>query len=313
MPIFIEPGEQNSESRLAQVKLPGAQKASGMEALTGADIMVTPWTKTPTSRRIIQRHLDQGALLVQRKSVADLLESMRAERVYRQIARMREYKLSTRQTILLSVGLYLPNRQNKVRKGTFDGSKIQWRHTKHPYPAFRAQLGALADTVRVETLAHEQELPAWLKDREKAVKAYAQESEPAKVVYDKPLREMKQGTDWWWNLTMFDHWGERRARDAGEFLESGGVGTLAHGLEYFSNELNYKNRPAGIGTRCFTSVRAGLGLTKGRILLECDRADVAYNAELRRITEHIMHNGLLAEDVEPFLEQLRAARAQLTQ
>ena len=310
--IFIEPGEQNSESRLSGIIIKNSVPCPKLEALTGADLMVTSWSKPPTSKRIIQKHLDRGALLVQRKSIADLLESMQAERVYRQIARMREYKVSTRQTILLSVGLYLPNRKTKVRKGTFDGRTIKWRHTGTGYAAFRAQLSALGDTVRVEHLAHEQELPAWLADRERAVLTYAKEKDLTKVIYDRPLREMKRGTDWWWSLTIFEHWGERRAKDAGEFLEALGVGTLIHALEYFSNEHNMNNRPPGIGARCFTSIRAGLGLTPDRILLECDRADTVYNAELRRITEHVMHNGLLAEDIEPFLEQLRTAREELT-
>ena len=309
MPIFIEPGEQNSESRLSGIVIKNSTPYPGLEALTGADLMVTSWSKPPTSKRIIQKHLDRGALLVQRKSIADLLESMQTERVYRQIARMREYKVSTRHTILLSVGLYLPNRQNKVRKGTFDGRSIKWRHTKAGYPAFRAQLSALGDTVRVEHLAHEQELPAWLVDRERAVLAYAKEhGYPTKIVYDQPLREMKHGTDWWYNLTLFEYWGETRARDAGKFLTEQGVGTFAHALEYFSDEHNMQNRPRGIGARCFTSVRAGLGLHPGHVMVERDRGELEYHYALDGLADHILESGLLPEDAEHFVEKLRNLR-----
>lgn len=310
MPVFIEPGEQGASSRLAGIVIKNSLPCPGMEALTGADIMVTSWEKPPTSRKLIQTHLDRGALLIQRKSVADLLQSMQAERVYRQIARMREYRVSTRQTILLSIGLYLPNRQNKVRKGTFDGRSVKWQHTGAHYPAFRAQLSALGDTVRIDHLAHEQELPVWLRDRERAVLDYAKEKHPEKVIYDKPLREMKHGTDWWYNLTLFEYWGEARARDAGEFLASLGVGTFAHALEYFSNDRNIANKPKGIGARCFTSVRAGLGLHPGHIIVERDRAELEYHAQLDLIADHVIRAGLLPEDAEHFVKKLQTLREQ---
>jgi len=262
--IYIDSTELTDSSRLP--KIPQARRASGLEALTGADLLITPLSKAPKSARIVQRHVEAGALFVQRKSTADLVQSLQDERIYRQIVRMRALDIDAMQCVLLFAGMFLPNKRGKLRVGTFDGTSIKWRHSKVSYAAFRARLSKLSDTVRVVQLSHDEEIASWAVERERHIKGYA-EGDRVKHVYSRPLREMKAGDEFWYNLTISRQCGIVKARAIGEHLERMGCGTFARAIEYLSDERNASlPRPQGVGIRTWAEFRAILGLPPDYIM-----------------------------------------------
>lgn len=76
MPIYVDPTEVRAGSRLPD--MPGVVVVDGLEALTGADLMLSVFSAPTTSEHLIRKHVSAGALLVQRKSGEDLINSMGA-------------------------------------------------------------------------------------------------------------------------------------------------------------------------------------------------------------------------------------------
>ena len=108
--IDIDASELSSSSRLSA--FPGSRKSTVLEAVSGADIMISPLTAPCTSEKLIRIHVKAGALLVQRKSGQDLVMSI-GERVNTALARMRSVGARQWQCVLLSTGYYAPKFDNK--------------------------------------------------------------------------------------------------------------------------------------------------------------------------------------------------------
>lgn len=91
--IFCDPTEYAS--------LPSDVKAAlcpSLEALTGADLMLSVWDAPVNFPALVKQHCAQGALLVQVKKGADLIASRLNGRLHGQLLRMRE--LCDRPTLL---------------------------------------------------------------------------------------------------------------------------------------------------------------------------------------------------------------------
>lgn len=72
--IYIDPTEARAGTRLPH--LPGAMLAENLEAVTGADMLISAWPAPAVSETLIREHVRRGALLVQRKSGLDLVHSL---------------------------------------------------------------------------------------------------------------------------------------------------------------------------------------------------------------------------------------------
>lgn len=77
--------------------------SNNLEELTGADFMISPIDIPASTRTLIQKHIDAGALLVQRKTGSDLASSV-GTRMNDSLMRMQEYDIRNCQCVLLFVG-----------------------------------------------------------------------------------------------------------------------------------------------------------------------------------------------------------------
>lgn len=81
--IYIDPTEARANTRLPGIVIAEARELPGLEAMTGADFLITPHDENvlielkniPPHRKALQYHVDDG-LLIQRKSGSDLLSSI---------------------------------------------------------------------------------------------------------------------------------------------------------------------------------------------------------------------------------------------
>lgn len=102
MKIVIDPTERREGSLLPlDIK---AEIFPGLEALTGADLMLCNASFPTTTETLILKHIEQGALLIQRKSGMDLVNSL-GLRMADSLARMRSTKARQSQCILLIIGI----------------------------------------------------------------------------------------------------------------------------------------------------------------------------------------------------------------
>jgi len=115
--IYIAASELRSSSRLFPLlpslypsfgfksveELVKEAASSSLEALTGADVMVTPLTAPVSSSALVKVHIQAGAFLVQLKFGSDLAGSL-GGRLKEEIWRMRETGARQAQCILLFIG-----------------------------------------------------------------------------------------------------------------------------------------------------------------------------------------------------------------
>ncbi len=107
MPIWIDTSEAAITSKLPWKEMQ-CTAADQLEAITGADLMLTLAPYPATSEMLIRKHIEQGALLVQRKSGLDLAYSV-GERLNSSLARMHEVHARQAQCVLLTTGNWICN------------------------------------------------------------------------------------------------------------------------------------------------------------------------------------------------------------
>jgi hypothetical protein len=108
MTIIIDSTELRSTSRMPFVK--GAQESPILESTTGADILVSPLSAPATTETLVRMHLDNQAVLVQRKSLRDFVSSIVDESINRSIARMIACGVGDQwRRIILVTGVFLPD------------------------------------------------------------------------------------------------------------------------------------------------------------------------------------------------------------
>ncbi len=113
--IYIDSNEALNQSLLPA--LPDAVELPNLESITGADIMLTLEPFPAATETLIQRHIDLGAILFQRKSGLDLAASV-GERMNDSLARMKSLKAKSWQSLLLFIGVLT---ERKDGHGLIDG------------------------------------------------------------------------------------------------------------------------------------------------------------------------------------------------
>jgi len=176
--IFADASELSSNSRL--VDIPGVRKSTTLEALSGADLLITPLSIPPNSTKLLNIHAKAGALFVQRKSGEDLVRSI-GERINSSLARMVALNTRQFQRILLSTGFYAPrfDDRNTIWVGTLKsdakGGKpfIWWKEIKWSYFALQTELRHFAYRGGVYIpLSCDDEVAAWCKRAEEEITAF---------------------------------------------------------------------------------------------------------------------------------------------
>jgi len=178
MTIYIAASELSSNSRLSAI--PGSKSSTVLEAITGADILITPLKIPCTTEKLIQLHVKAGALLVQRKSGSDLVMSI-GERLNTALARMRSVGARQWQCVLLSTGYYAPKFDNRdamwVGALKSDATKgkpfIWWYDVPRSYLALQTALRHFAYRGGVYIpLSCDDEIPPWCTRTEEELIAF---------------------------------------------------------------------------------------------------------------------------------------------
>jgi hypothetical protein len=172
--VFIDPTEGDTDTRLPAI--PGAVVCAGLEALTGADLLLSVLDAPASTETLIRAHVAAGALLVQRKSGADLVHSL-GDRLNSSLARMHEVAPKrASQRVLLFTGV--------LTCGADGAAVIDGRDAMGKFWAAQAALARWGDRGGVvETLPLDSMIPQWVEMRLKHLREYAEPGGDIRFVY----------------------------------------------------------------------------------------------------------------------------------
>ena len=182
-----------------------------LEALTGADFLVSPAEFPATCEGLIRRHVEAGAMLIQRKSLRDLVESCTDERgIKASLARMHEVGAAWWQCVVLASGVFMPDMRSGLCKvGTptlHDNGRIDfhWQKTTVQYKAFAtAKRRFPLRGGWIDIVSCDDEIPGWLQNMERDLQLL--KAQPVCELYPElerfppedcdPFQEMREITD----------------------------------------------------------------------------------------------------------------------
>jgi len=232
-----------------------------LEAMTGADLMISPLEIPVMTPTLIQKHIDAGALLVQRKSGEDLPNSLGA-RLNESLFKMRETGARQSQCVLLFVGIL---EWQKGNLAVLDGVQ-----SKNSYFAILGGLSKWHDRGGVvEFLAKNELIPKWIDLKHTHVKEYQKTKQkkfhPLKkdvleIDPEDPIQELVKVDDWRVVVANFPGVGPKRAtalRDA--MLEGDATDNLITALVWLT-EYKLIEKVPSIGRKTCENIRQFVGL-----------------------------------------------------
>jgi len=284
--IVVDYTETRKKSRLA---MDDVKVSAILEQVTGADVMITRLGLPVGSENMLRRHVEAGALLVQRKSLRDLVESCRRN-LKVSVARMQAIGAQWWQCCVLASGVFMPDmRSGNVLVGIAtphqDGRvTFHWQKTTTSYKAFATAKRRLRFRgAWLEILSCDDEIPGWLRNVERDLESLARRG--VKEVYPdlerfpppdaEPLQEVREIVDARTVIAALDGVGPVRATALWETIEEfyGRTPTLGQMLVWACVENpDYYKIPKvpgwGKGTR--RSVREQIPLCEGQDLAILD-------------------------------------------
>ena len=249
--IVCDATELRQGSKLPDI--PGVVASDILEKLTGADIMVSPVSLPPKSEGLIKKHLERGAVLIQRKSGEDLIASI-PTRLENSLAKMTSTAYYPYQSMLLFSG--------KLEISPAGMAIVNGNETGMSYMAV---IGALdAWTLRGGTyinLPSDDLIPEFLRDKEKRIQDYS--THPVRYSYPvAPFQRVEDVTDWRITLATFPLIGEARAQKVKQELIRMKLGdSLLQALVYLTNGSIIT--PDGGGRTVVAACREWMGLPDG--------------------------------------------------
>lgn len=278
MPIYCDPTELRAGSRLPAMT--GVVPVDGLEALTGADLMLSIFSAPVSSEHLIRKHIAAGALLVQRKSGDDLVSSMGP---HLNSALDRMWTLTSRpgQCVLLFSGLLAADSNGMAL--------INGRMASRTYFSVLGALSRWHDRGGVvEQVAGDDLIPGWCELKLSHLREYSTAEGEVKHFYpdtalrvvDKsdPMQLLVQVRDGRVTLATLPGIGPKLAED----LWTWGGGNLARILDALSTPATLKraDRPRGIGPATIRAVRAWMGYS------ESDEQTTTKQAHLSAVGGH---------------------------
>lgn len=263
--IAYDPTENRTNSR---AQLPdSAVEAPGFEALTGADILVSPLADVPaTAPALIRLHAEAGALFVQRKSYLDLIGSV-GERLNDALERMTRVSPRVCQRVLLTTGTL---GYSAAGNATLDG-----RETRIPYWNVQMALDKWTDRGGVvKALPSDNLVPYWLTHKEAHLREYARrplhlvfpsgEFPPDPPAEDDPLQLVRAVRDGRLTLASIPGIGPSHANAIWQWAD----GNLAQALRLLTDPtaLKSSSRPKGIGEKTIATAREWLGVPEHNVV-----------------------------------------------
>lgn len=265
--ILLDPSEGNSASRIPIEIISQAVLCEGLEKLTGADLLITPVSNPPlttVSSKLgqisLRKHIEFGAILVQRKSGPDIVNFIRDHDQI--LAKMLKW---TSQPWLLTIGLYACDKDGKLSvEGHRVGGSEGWSYWSH-HGALRSwQIrGGFVDNIARDNLMLD-----WYQHVFKSLTVepfvYAMPRKPSQQIIidaDESDGTAYQRVACITALATIDNVGIAKAVAIADYC-----GTLAHAIEFLSDPSNIKykdkseNYPKGVGSKIFANASRWLGL-----------------------------------------------------
>ena len=164
--IYADPSETRKGTVLP--KIPGMKTIPFLEELTGADFLITVSQMPVTTRFLVLEHIKQGALLVQRKSGNDLLQSI-GGRMTHSLGKMVATRAKQSQCVLLFIGYMSSFREDGGDYWKVVNSVSKWNNRGGTF----------------ESILNHEMLEKWFISKEKHLLEY--KTNPIKYVYpEKP-------------------------------------------------------------------------------------------------------------------------------
>jgi hypothetical protein len=223
--------------------------------------MISALEIPPTTRLLIQKHIDTGALLVQRKSGEDLTNSLGA-RLNGSLFKMRETGARQSQCVLLFAGTLQKVDGNLA---TIDGIR-----SKSSYWAIIGGLSKWHDRGGVvEQIANDDLIPKWVDMKHKHVKEYhgakqkkfhPLKTEVFEIDPEDPVQELVKVTDWRTVVANLPGVGPKRATALREaMLKEEAADNLITALVWLT-EPKFVEKVPGIGPKICANIRQFAGL-----------------------------------------------------
>lgn len=280
--IAIDNSELGGASRLPDI--PGARSSDVLEKLTGADILISSLSMPASTETLIKHHINNGAVLINRKSFFDMLSSIASGSINMILARMLAAGARhTWQRVIMSTGMFAPDLDTgktlvgEPKKSKSGDTYVHFHRAPTGLPEYKS-FATIRRRIALRggyylPLTCDEEIPgeivAWEKDLKELSKVKEVWPHVAKMYdppdADDPLQEPIEVRDWRRILARFDNIGPVRAtalRDA--LLEFGAKNILIQAL-CWASWSRWDNLPKiqhwGKGT--FGSVRDTLGVPDG--------------------------------------------------
>ena len=207
MAIFVDRSEVRSNTTMPYIQ--GAIIVDNLEEITGCDFMLSRMAFPATTEELIKMHIQNGALLVQRKHGRDLSSSV-GERMNSSLARMREIGATQCQCVLLFIGML--TEQNGEAIINRQNTKMQFFQVQSAISRWHDRGGV------VETLHKASLVEQWCNMKVRHLEEYAEKPEreffpdnPSVHKMDKVLQVLMPVKDARITLCTFPGIGEKTA------------------------------------------------------------------------------------------------------
>lgn len=297
--LYIDPSEASPQTALPQSTISIAQKVKGLESLTGADILVSPFSEPlPSSLRMIPPHKvllrkhTQSGILVQRKSGGDFLSSI-PDLSHIQ-ARMTQW--SPNPWLLIT-----RVRQGKTGQVVVTGSRRRIRWNWHSVSGSMDSWQDRGGSVKV--LQSDDDITEWLKSREAKCKEWL--DEPIKSVPKPQRQQVTQAESNWYNTGKAwpEGIGQKMLQELARYIANKWKlpPTLANAIALATNEEALEVRLWGLHS--LEKVRAWYGVTTSHtpVHLGAESACWMYNLmgidlnKAKKVEVHISENLLIID------------------
>jgi len=264
MPIFVDSNEMRQGGTI-KLNEQDVIIVDNLEELTGADIMLSPLNLPVTTDKIIQIHLNNNAILVQRKGGMDLKASM-GERMNDSLSKMRSYSIKSPQCVLLFIGVMSINSDGYATINTQD--------TQTPFFNIQSAVSKWHDRGGVvEYIPRESLLKEWCDMKLKHLEEYKEHPEkqyiaspPAVGTWDDILQKVHVVKDGRQLLACLPGIGNKIANLLWDEFD----GNLITALCWLTTE-NSEKKIAGIGEKTKQNVKEYFGMDEVMYLtLEVD-------------------------------------------
>ncbi len=141
--IYVDSKELSPQKKLVSFLEPDSYiSVPNLEAMTGADIMVSPNTglPNPSTKLWVKEHIESGALLIQVKIDHDLPQSIQDDRMKDSLSKMLQTGAMPWQCILLPIHCTLTTDENGlalINKQHTYGQKMTWKRIRSALSIWR--------------------------------------------------------------------------------------------------------------------------------------------------------------------------------